>query len=145
MSAARSAPGAKPDPTRVSLGLIRIALLAGVLAFGGAIWFVQSRAGWTPSASPHDRTLRHVLMAAWALGVLGVLACFVLLQAPRFQRRASVLAIVGSAMGELPALAGGVHYLLTGAREWYVWGVGAMLITYFVFPIRGEARAAPRT
>lgn len=136
MSAARSAPNATPDPARVSLGVIRIALLAGVLAFGGAIWLVQSRAGWTPSASPHDRTLRHVLMAAWALGVLGVLACFVLLQVPRFERRANLLAITGSVLGELPAVAGGAHYLLTGSREWYVWGVGAMLITYFVFPMR---------
>lgn len=132
MSTRRSA----SDPARVSLGVVRIALLAGVLAFGGVIWLLQARTGWTPSASPHDRTLRHVLMAAWAIGILGVLACFILVQAPRFARRTNVLAIIGSAMGELPAVAGGAHYLLTGSREWYVWGVGAMLITYFVFPIR---------
>jgi hypothetical protein len=75
-------------------------------------------------------------MAAWGIGILGVLACFLVQQSPRVAHRAGTIAVIGWALGELPALMGGVHFLLTGAREWYVWGVGAMLITYFVFPIR---------
>lgn len=131
-----SAQGAA-EPSRSTLGIIRVALLAGILAFGGAIWFIQSRPGWTPNLGPFDRSLRHALMAAWGIGILGVLACFLSQQSPRFVRRAGTIAVIGWALGELPALMGGVHFLLTGSREWYIWGMGAMLITYFVFPIRG--------
>ena len=127
------------EPSTRTLGIIRIALLVGVLAFGGAIWLIQARAGWLPSMAPHDRTLRHVLMAAWSIGILGVLACFLALQAPANSGRVATFAVSGWALGELPALAGGVHFLLTGDRQWYVWGVGAMMLTYFVFPIRRPA------
>lgn len=128
-----------PEQAR-RLAITRLAILAGILAFGAAIWYVQSRAGWMPSASPRDRTLRHVLMGAWGVGVLGVLACFLVAQSPERVRRLPMLPIVGWALGELPALVGGVHFLLTGDKQWYVWGVGALLITYFIFPVRVPRR-----
>jgi hypothetical protein len=122
------------------LGIIRIAILVGVLAFGAAIWFLQSRAGWHASLSPHDRGLRLMLRIAWLIGVLGVLACFFVASSPKLAWRVPMLPVIGWALGELPALAGAVHYLQTGDRQWYTWGVGALLITYFIFPIRTARR-----
>ena len=40
--------GHGPDPAISKLAIVRIAILAGILVFGGIIWFLQRDPGWVP-------------------------------------------------------------------------------------------------
>jgi hypothetical protein len=123
-----SAPGA----TR-TLGLIRIALLVGVLAFGGIVWHLR-RSGDT-GYLVNPRALRVAGQAVWGLVTLGTLGLFILAGRASPERRAS-LSVMAWALGEATAIYGGLFWLLLGDSQWYLYGVACLLLTYFIFPIR---------
>jgi hypothetical protein len=131
----RSAGASTPtnSTTTRTLGLIRIALLVGVLAFGGVVWYLR-RSG----AAPYDvdpRGLRVAGQAVWALTTLGTLALFLAAGRASAERRAT-FAVIAWALGEATAMYGGLFWLLLGDRQWYLYGVACLLLTYFIFPIR---------
>jgi hypothetical protein len=117
-----------------TLGVIRMALLAGVLAFGGLIWLMRRRGGWTP---PADVAPLHVmLIAMWTVAVSGIVIFRVLFGRARDAPRRVRLSIFGWAAGELPPLIGGVYYFMTGDAGWYAAGVLLLVATFVVFPLR---------
>jgi hypothetical protein len=121
-----------PGATR-TLGLIRIALLVGVLALGGIVWHLRRSGdtGYTVNA----RGLRVAGQAVWGLTTLGTLALFLLAGRATPERRGS-LSVIAWALGEATAIYGGLFWLLLGDPQWYLYGVACLLLTYFIFPIR---------
>jgi hypothetical protein len=121
-----------PGATR-TLGLIRIALLVGVLALGGIVWHLRRSGdtGYTVNA----RGLRVAGQTVWGLTTLGTLALFLLAGRATPERRGS-LGVIAWALGEATAIYGGLFWLLLGDPQWYLYGVACLLLTYFIFPIR---------
>jgi hypothetical protein len=116
-----------------TLGIIRIALLVGVLAFGGIVWFVR-RSG-EPSYGVDPRGLRLAGQAVWALATLGTLGMFLAAGRVAPERRPT-LSVIAWALGESTAIYGGLFWMLLGDPQWYLYGVACLLLTYFIFPIR---------
>jgi hypothetical protein len=116
-----------------TLALIRIALLVGVLAFGGIVWHLR-RSGDT-SYNVDPRGLRVAGQAVWGIMTLGTLGLFFATGRATPQRRAS-FSVIAWALGEATAIYGGLFWLLLGDPQWYLYGVACLLLTYFIFPVR---------
>jgi hypothetical protein len=116
-----------------TLGRIRIALLVGVLALGGIVWHLR-RSGDT-GYLVNPRALRVAGQAVWGVMTLGTLTLFLLAGRAKPERRGS-LSVIAWALGEATAIYGGLFWLLLGDSQWYLYGVGCLLLTYFIFPIR---------
>jgi hypothetical protein len=116
-----------------TLGLIRIALLVGVLAFGGIVWYLRRSGDSSYLVNP--RSLRVAGQAVWAAMTLGTLTLFLLAGRANPDRRGS-LSVIAWALGEATAIYGGLFWLLLGDSQWYLYGVACLLLTYFIFPIR---------
>ena len=127
----------RPAPVRSSttrtLGLIRIALLVGVLVFGGVVWYLRQSGATSYDVDPHG--LRVAGQAVWALTTLGTLALFLAATRASNERRGT-FAVIAWALGEATAIYGGLFWMLLGDRQWYLYGVACLLLTYFIFPIR---------
>lgn len=116
-----------------TLALIRIALLVGVLAFGGIIWFIR-RTGDAPyTIDPHG--LRVAGQAVWGLMTLGTLGLFLAAGKAPPERRAT-FSVIAWALGEATAIYGGLFWMMLGDMQWYLYGVACLLLTYFIFPVR---------
>ena len=130
--------GGKPSVTANAsatrtLGIIRIALLVGVLAFGAIVWFVRRSGDASYGVDP--RGLRLAGQAVWALATLGTLGMF--LAAGRVApERGATLSVIAWALGVSTAIYGGLFWMLLGEPQWYLYGVACLLLTYFIFPIR---------
>ena len=116
-----------------TLGLIRIALLVGVLAFGGVVWYLRRSGDASYDVDP--RGLRVAGQAVWGVTTLGTLALFLAAGRVSPERRAT-FAVIAWALGEATAVYGGLFWMLLGDRQWYLYGVACLLLTYFIFPIR---------
>ena len=116
-----------------ALGLIRIALLVGVLALGGIVWYLRRSGDAGYLVNP--RSLRVAGQAVWGTMTLGTLALFLLAGRARPERRGS-FSVIAWALGEATAIYGGLFWLLLGDPQWYLYGVACLLLTYFIFPIR---------
>ena len=116
-----------------TLALIRIALLVGVLVFGGIVWYLQRSNDLTYSVDP--RGLRVAGQAVWGLMTLGTLGLFLAAGRATPERRAT-FSVVAWALGEATAIYGGLFWMMLGDSQWYLYGVACLLLTYFIFPIR---------
>jgi hypothetical protein len=136
MGASRQARPASP----ATLAIIRLGILGGVLAFGGVVWYLQRQPGWSPASVDRDAFFYA------GLGILAVSTAGLLLLRSRWQRetdpaRRTPLMIVGWALGEVPAIFGGVQYLLTGDPQRYFTGLMFLVMAFLLLPVR--ARPAP--
>lgn len=128
-------PPSTPPPASVPvLAVIRGAILAGILVFGGVAWFLHRDAGWRPAPGLDPELLRWVGLAVWGVAALGVLVVRARWSGVEPGRRAS-LAITGWALGEMAALWGAVYYLLTDDPGRYFTGVIFLLLTFYLFPV----------
>lgn len=118
-----------PQPVQ----FIRMALIAGVLMFGGAILFVHSQASWKPALLPP--AIGYAQAACAVVGVLFARAMRgrVLAEADP-QRRLSLL-VTGWAVGEGAALFGGAIFFITGQSQWYLLGLLAMAGAFLLLRI----------
>lgn len=129
--AARAARPASP----ATLAVVRLAILGGVLAFGALAWHLQRQPGW--SRAPLDRDVFfYASLAIWAVATAGLL-----LLRGRWRRetdpaRRTPLLIVGWALGEMPAVWGGILYLLTGDPQRYFTGLLFLVMAFLLLPIR---------
>ena len=117
-----------------TLGIIRIALLVGVLVFGAVVWFLRRSDGVAEGVDP--RSLRLAGQAVWAAATLGTLGLFLAAGRASSERRAT-FSVIAWALGESTAIYGGLFWMLLGDPQWYLYGVACLLLTYFIFPIRG--------
>ena len=129
-----------PDPLdarrRATLGVIRLALLAGVLAFGVLTWFTHRGPEWAGGPRAVAGPLPTISLALSV--VLAIAIAFVRRAAfaTRDAARYGTLCIVGWAMGEAAALAGGVHYFLSNDPSRYLIGLFVMLLSFVLIPLR---------
>jgi len=118
-------------PTPDALKLIRVALVSGVFVFGMAAFFVSGRMTEPPPSDLVD-TLQ---LSFGIIAVTSLLGAVVLrslqARATDWSRRVS-LVIASWALGEAPAMVGGLVYLMTADPLTYVVGVA---ILFFVFGI----------
>ena len=116
-----------------TLALIRIALLVGVLVFGGVVWYLRRTGDASYGVNPHG--LRVAGQAVWALMTIGTLGLFLAAGKASPERRAA-FSVVAWALGEATAIYGGLFWMMLGDPQWYLYGVACLLLTYFIFPVR---------
>lgn len=132
-----AAPGRSRPASPATLGVIRLGILGGVLAFGGVAWYLTHQPGWSPASVDRD------LFSYAGLGIWAVATAGLLLVRKRWQRetdpaRRTPLMIVGWALGEVPAIWGGIYYLLTGDSQRYVTGLIFLVMAFLLLPVRGR-------
>jgi hypothetical protein len=110
-------------PRSATLRIIRVALLTGMLILGG-IAFVMTR---EKGGGISDQEM------AQPVGLLFIQRKHAAETDPA---KRTTLNIAGWAMGEATAMFGGVHYMLIGNPTPYLVGVGMMLVSFLVVPIR---------
>jgi hypothetical protein len=118
-----------------TLALIRIALLVGVLAFGGIVWYLRRSGDASYGVSP--RGLRAAGQAVWGVMTLGTLGLFLAAGRTSPERRGT-FSVIAWALGEATAIYGGLFWMLLGDPQWYLYGVACLLLTYFIFPVRNS-------
>jgi len=116
--------------------LIRVAMLVGVLLFGGVTWYLRradAALGIDPDALT---TLLWVGRGTWLVSMATCLALFGMIRNARSEGRVRALSLVGWAAGEAVALMGGVIWFLTGITDWYSAGLIYLVLTFLAFPAR---------
>lgn len=119
---------------RARLGIIRVSMLAGVIMFGLVTWFLR-RSGPSP-VSIDGSLLDMVTYGAMIAGIAGIVVMRRVVANAADAARYANIAVIGWAFGELAALAGAVHYFITGDPTRYVIGVMVMLVSFVLIPLR---------
>lgn len=119
----------------VILRLIRIQLLVGALTLGAVAWYLHRDPAWQPS--PSAGSIRFVAVIAGVAAAVGVLAVRAAIRRGSDPSRIATLSIVGWALGELAALAGGVHFFASGEPSRYVIGLLLLLTSLLLLPMPG--------
>ena len=132
-------PARPPHPapsTTAQLSVIRVAMLAGVLMFGGVVWWLR-RGGSVADVDASAVANMRTLAAVWlGVSVSGLAALFALTSRRSDEARRRTLSIIAWALGEGAALAGGVVYLVAGDARWYLGGLFVLLVAFVLFPAR---------
>jgi hypothetical protein len=129
-----------PDPLgtrqRASLGVIRLSLLAGVLAFGAVTWFLHRGDAWTGPAREPGGAFATIALAVSILAIAGIVFARRQVTTTRDAGKYGSWCVIGWAFGELAALTGGVYYFLTDDPSRYLLGVLVMLLSFVLIPLR---------
>jgi hypothetical protein len=116
------------------LHTIRLAMMGGVLLFGGVSWFLTRTPDWTAPQPGVADQLTGIARIVWSMAGVALLVLFLKFRDYTNPARASSFAILSWALGETLALLGGVVFFLTSAAGWYVAGVIALTLTFVAFP-----------
>ena len=117
------------------LHAIRLAMMGGVLLFGGVSWFFTNMPDWSGPEPGIADQLTRVAQVVWALVGTALIVMFLKFRDSTNVARASSVAILAWALGETLALLGGVIFFLTSLAGWYVAGVIALALTFVAFPV----------
>jgi hypothetical protein len=121
-------------PRSATLRVIRIALLSGVLMFGGVAYYLTRQNG--PLGAENAAALQMinvVLLVGAGAGIMFIQRRHLAENDPA---KRSTLNIIAWAMGEATALFGGVHFLMVGNPVPYLVGLVMMVAAFVVVPIR---------
>ena len=118
-----------------ALFLVRVSLFLGVALFGGVSWFLHHQGAPLPPAVPG---LVYVPMVAVPAGFLGIVLVRMVRSQRTDPRQRASLALIGWALGEAPALAGGVYYYMSGDPRWLFIGTFVLLASFLLLPIRAD-------
>lgn len=126
---------AKQLPRSATLRIIRIALLSGVLMFGGIAYYLtqQQGGGLGPENADTLQVVNIVMLIAAAIGILFVQRRHA---AEKDPQKRTTLNITAWAMGEATALFGGVHFMLVGNPIPFLVGLVMMIASFVLVPIR---------
>ena len=116
------------------LHAIRLAMMGGVLLFGGVSWFLTQSPDWTSPEPGIGDQLGRIARIAWIVVTVALIVMFTKFREPTDTARASSVAILAWALGETLALLGGVVYFLTSMPGWYIAGVVVLTVTFVAFP-----------
>ena len=116
------------------LHAIRLAMMGGVLLFGGVSWFLTRMPDWSAPEPGIAGQLTRVATVAWLVVGAALVVMFLKFRDSSNVSRASSVAILAWALGESLALLGGVIFFLTSLSGWYVAGVIALTLTFVAFP-----------
>lgn len=129
----------RPPVVFETLKLIRVALTAGVLIIGFVAFFLTSRGSQEPVPDDVVTTLQ-LAFSVVAIGcLLGVAGLRRYVSRTADPTRLFGLVLASWALGEAPALMGGVTYMLTGDPLTYIVGVAILLITFLVVHVPEQA------
>ena len=109
-------------------------MMGGVLLFGGVSWFLHRTPEWTPAEPAVASQLSTVGLVIWVAAAVGLVFLFTRFRDAPNPAQASMLAILGWALGETVALFGGVVFFLTARTTWFVAGIVALAIALVAFP-----------
>jgi hypothetical protein len=130
-------PAAGDRQAILRVGMIRFAILLGVLLFGAVAWWMRDGRSATPPPNPDFLT---GLGPFPALVMIAALAAVIALRVVRGRTRDAAqrrkLAIVALAPGEAAALFGAVGYFLAGDSRWYLAGMFVLAAAVVLFPLR---------
>ena len=126
------------------LHAIRLAMMGGVLLFGGVSWFLTQAPDWTAPKPGLADQLSGIARIAWFVVGVTLMILFLKFRDYTNAARASSVAILSWALGETLALLGGVVFFLTSAPGWYIAGVIALTLTFVAFPPPPTPPALPR-
>ena len=124
----------RPPPRPTQLRIIRMALLAPVIAFGVLVNVMVSQE--PPRAPQMAQSLVYVNLAYLLGAVLGIMYFQRRHAAERDPSRRATFNIVAWAIGESTALFGAVHYLLVGSPIPYLVGLATMVASFALVPVR---------
>lgn len=116
------------------LHAIRLAMMGGVLLFGGVSWFLTNTPDWSAPEPALANQLKRVATIAWVVVGAALIVIFLRFRDSSNPARASSIAIMAWALGETLALLGGVIFFLTSLSGWYIAGVIALTLTFVAFP-----------
>ena len=116
------------------LHAIRLAMMGGVLLFGGVSWFLTSMTDWSPPEAGVASQLTRVATVVWVVVSAALIVMFLKFRDSTSVSKASSVAILAWALGETLALLGGVIFFLTALSWWYLAGVIALTLTFVAFP-----------
>jgi hypothetical protein len=124
--------------TVLPIHIIRLAMLAGVLTFGGVVYALRKDGNAPGVNAEQARAFLWIGRALWAAAIVGCLVLFQMLQRTRSAERAQTFQIVAWALGEMVALYGAMIWFLTGSSTWYTPGLIYLGLTFLAFPIRRD-------
>lgn len=119
----------------VVLRIVRMALLTGVVVFGGIVTYLVGQNPPSPQADLRV-ALQWVNIGFLILSAAGVLVLQRVHAAEREPARRQTWNIVAWALGEATAMFGGVHYLLVGSPAPYLVGLAMLVASFVLVPIR---------
>lgn len=129
-----------PAPDRraiLRIGLIRFAILLGVLVFGVVAWWMRDGATATPAPDPGFLSRLGILPALITGAALAAVVGLRLLWGKTADvARRRKLSIIALAPGEAAALFGAVGYFLAGDSRWYMAGMFVLAAAIVLFPLR---------
>lgn len=117
------------------LHAIRLAMMGGVLLFGGVSWFLTRNPEWSAPEPGMAEQLAGIARITWIVVGIALVVMFLKFRDSTSAARASSVAILAWALGETLALLGGVVFFLTALPGWYVAGVVALTLTFVAFPV----------
>lgn len=121
-----------------TLRLLRLAMLAGILAIGAVLWFVAREQAPVLDAERAGMVqIGFYVLAHVALGAMLLLRKPFRAAGPA-QR--GMLFIAGHAIGELPAVLGAVCILLLGTAVPFAVGLLVFLVAFLFFPLDEDPR-----
>jgi hypothetical protein len=113
---------------------IRIAMMLGVLLFGGVAWFITRSPDWKAPEPGLLEQLSTIARVAWVTIGLALVVMFLKFRDSTNPSRASTVLILAWTLGETLALFGGVILFLTAFAGWYIAGVTALALSFVAFP-----------
>lgn len=134
-----TAPGGSRPASPATLGIVRLAMLGGMLVFGGVAWYLTHQPGWRPSLPPGRDAFFFASLGIWAVVAAGLLLLRIRVRREADPRRRTPLLLVGWALGEMPAVWGGIYFLLTGDPQRYVTGLLFLVMAFLLLPLRARA------
>lgn len=126
---------ARQLPRSATLRIIRVALMSGVLVFGGIAYYLtqQQGGGLGPEMADTLQIVNIVLLVGAAIGIMIIQRRHAAETDPA---KRTTLNIAAWAMGEATALFGGVHFMLVGNAIPFLVGLVMMIASFIVVPIR---------
>ena len=118
--------------------IIRVAMLAGVLTFGGVVYYLR-RNGEAPGVNAEQaRAFLWIGRALWGMAIVGCLVLYQMVLRERAPERRQSFQIVAWALGEMVALYGAMIWFLTGSPTWFTPGLIYLALAFLAFPIRQD-------
>ena len=132
-----TARGGRPA-SPATLAVVRLAILGGVLAFGGVVAYLTRRPDWRPSPGADGGLFSYAGLGVWIVATVGLLLLRRAWQRETDPARRTPLMIVGWALGEVPAIWGGIVFLLTGDPQRFFTGVLFLVMAFLLLPLRAR-------
>lgn len=121
------------------LSIIRVALIAGVVATGGVFWYISDHLEGPILEAGMRSTVRLGILGFWAVMLLIISVIRRRRTRAPSAHRQRMLTVVGWALAEAIALVGVVYYFLTGAALLFFVGLLIQLgVSFIMLPIPSE-------